>query len=144
MHPLDQATDRDVWRNGDHHMDMVRRDVPLEDIDTDLLALCTDDGTHPFCHRSGFRGAQAGAVRSLFAAAENFFAHCSSAIVSASRVSDEEFTAALDTATSDTPLRGWSFHNQGRIKNSATTTAASAKGFQCFITNLLIVREGRP
>ena len=30
-------------------MDMVRRDVPLEDIDAGLLALFTDDGSDPFC-----------------------------------------------------------------------------------------------
>ena len=31
-------------------MDMVRRDVPLEDIDAGFLAFFTDDGTNPFCH----------------------------------------------------------------------------------------------
>jgi hypothetical protein len=30
-------------------MDMVGRDVPLEDIDMSLLALFTDDGTDSFC-----------------------------------------------------------------------------------------------
>ena len=30
-------------------MDMIRRDVPLEDIDAGLLALFTDNGTDPFC-----------------------------------------------------------------------------------------------
>jgi len=49
LHPLDQATDRNVRWDRDHHMDMVRRDVPLEDIDAGLLALFTDDGTDPFC-----------------------------------------------------------------------------------------------
>ena len=42
-----------LWRgirNRDHDMDMVRRDVPLEDIDAGLLALFTDDGPDPFCH----------------------------------------------------------------------------------------------
>src|SRR5207245_1688774 len=33
FHPLDQATDRDVRWDRDHHMDMVWRDMPLEDID---------------------------------------------------------------------------------------------------------------
>ena len=49
FHPLDQAADRDVRRDRDHHMDMVRRDVPLQDIDTGLLALFPDEGTDPFC-----------------------------------------------------------------------------------------------
>ena len=49
FHPLDQATDRDVGWDGDHHMDMVWRDMPLEDIDAGLLALFTDNGTDPFC-----------------------------------------------------------------------------------------------
>jgi hypothetical protein len=48
LHPLDQATARDVRRDGDHHMDMIRRDMPLEDIDAALLALFPDDGTDPF------------------------------------------------------------------------------------------------
>ena len=50
LHPLDEATDRHVWWDRDHHMDMVRRDVPLEDIDAGLLALFTDDGPDPFGH----------------------------------------------------------------------------------------------
>ena len=50
FHPLDQATDRDVRGDRDHHMDMVWRDVPLEDIDAGLLALFTDDGPNPFGH----------------------------------------------------------------------------------------------
>jgi hypothetical protein len=50
FHPLDQATDRDVRWDGDHHMDMVRRDVPLQDIDAGLLALFPDDGPDPFGH----------------------------------------------------------------------------------------------
>ena len=50
FHPLDQATDGDMRWDRDHHMHMVRRDVPLEDIDTGLLALFTDDGTDPFGH----------------------------------------------------------------------------------------------
>ena len=49
FHPLDQAADRDVRRDGDHHMDMVGQDLPLEDIDAGLLALFTDDATAPFC-----------------------------------------------------------------------------------------------
>src|SRR5205809_3106325 len=49
FHPLDQATDRDMRGDRDHHMDMVWRDVPLEDIDAGLLTLCTYDGTNPFC-----------------------------------------------------------------------------------------------
>jgi hypothetical protein len=49
FHPLDQATDRDVRWDRDHHMDMVRRDVSLEDIDAGLLALFTDNGPDPFC-----------------------------------------------------------------------------------------------
>jgi len=48
FHPLDQATDRDMRRDGDQHMDMIRRDMPLEDIDAGLLALFPDDGTDPF------------------------------------------------------------------------------------------------
>ena len=31
-------------------MDMIRRDMPLQDIDTRFLALFTDDSAHPFCH----------------------------------------------------------------------------------------------
>jgi hypothetical protein len=31
-------------------MDMLRRAIPLEDIDTGLLALFPDDGTDPFRH----------------------------------------------------------------------------------------------
>src|SRR2546427_3247051 len=50
FHSLDQATDRDVRGDRDHHMDMVWRDVPLEDIDAGLLTLFTDDGTNPFWH----------------------------------------------------------------------------------------------
>ena len=49
FHPLDQTTDRHVRGDRDHHMDMVWRDVPLEDIDAGLLTLFTDDGTNPFC-----------------------------------------------------------------------------------------------
>ena len=49
FHPLDQATDRDVGWDRDHHMDLIGRDMPLEDIDAGLLALFTDDGTNPFC-----------------------------------------------------------------------------------------------
>jgi hypothetical protein len=50
LHPLDEATDRHVWWDRDHHMDRVRRDVPLEDSDAGLLALFTDNGTDPFCN----------------------------------------------------------------------------------------------
>ena len=50
LHPLDQATDRDVRRNRDHDMDMIRGDMPLQDIDTRLLALFTDNGPDPFGH----------------------------------------------------------------------------------------------
>jgi hypothetical protein len=50
FHPLDQATHCDVWRDGDHHMDMIGRDMSLEDSDAGLLALFTDDGTDPFGH----------------------------------------------------------------------------------------------
>jgi hypothetical protein len=50
FHPLDQATDGDVRRDRDHHMDMVRRDVPLQDVDAGLLALFADDGPDPFGH----------------------------------------------------------------------------------------------
>src|SRR4051812_4008308 len=50
FHPLDQATNRDVRWDRDHHMDMVGRDVPLEDIDAGFLALFTDNGTDPFGH----------------------------------------------------------------------------------------------
>jgi hypothetical protein len=49
LHPLDQATDRDGRWDQDHHVDMGRRDVPLEDIDVGLLALFPDDGTYSFC-----------------------------------------------------------------------------------------------
>ncbi len=49
FHPLDEATDRDVRWDRDPHMDMVWRDVPVEDIDAGFLALFTDDGTDPFC-----------------------------------------------------------------------------------------------
>src|SRR4029434_2470362 len=48
FHPLDEATDRHVRWDRDHHMDMIRGDVPLENIDAGLLALFTDDGTDPF------------------------------------------------------------------------------------------------
>ena len=47
FHALDQATDRDVRWDRDHHMDMARRDVPLEDIAAGLLALFTDNGPDP-------------------------------------------------------------------------------------------------
>jgi hypothetical protein len=50
LHPLDQATDRDVRRDRDHDMDMIRGDMPLQDIDTRFLALFTDDGPDPFGH----------------------------------------------------------------------------------------------
>jgi hypothetical protein len=50
LHPLDQATDGDMRRDGDHHMDMIWRDMPLQDIDTRFLALFTDDSAHPFGH----------------------------------------------------------------------------------------------
>ena len=49
FHALDEPTDGDVRRDGDHHMDMVGGDVTLEDIDVGLLALFPDNGTHPFC-----------------------------------------------------------------------------------------------
>jgi hypothetical protein len=49
FHSLDPATDGDVRRDGDHHIDMVWRDVPSEDIDAGLLALFTDDSSDPFC-----------------------------------------------------------------------------------------------
>ena len=48
LHPLDQATDRDVRGNRDHDMDMVRGEMPLEDIDAGLLAFFPDDGPDPF------------------------------------------------------------------------------------------------
>jgi hypothetical protein len=48
FHALDQATDGDVRRDGEHHLDMVWRDVPSEDIDAGLLALFTDDSSDPF------------------------------------------------------------------------------------------------
>ena len=48
FHPLDQATDGDVRWDRDHPMDMIRRDVPLEDIDAGLLALFPNDGPAPF------------------------------------------------------------------------------------------------
>src|SRR5262249_40162031 len=50
LHALDQATDRDVRRDGDHHMPMIRRDMPLQDIDASFLTLFTDESAHPFCH----------------------------------------------------------------------------------------------
>jgi hypothetical protein len=31
-------------------MDMIRRDMPLQDIDPRFLALFPDDSAHPFCH----------------------------------------------------------------------------------------------
>jgi hypothetical protein len=31
-------------------MDMIRGDMPLQDIDTRLLTFLSDNGTHPFCH----------------------------------------------------------------------------------------------
>jgi hypothetical protein len=48
FHPLDQPTDGDMRRDRDHHMDMIGRDVALEDIDAGLLALFPDDSTHSF------------------------------------------------------------------------------------------------
>ena len=48
FHALDQATDGDVWRDGDHDMDMIRRDMPLEDIHARLLTFFPDNGAHPF------------------------------------------------------------------------------------------------
>src|SRR6266705_4791705 len=50
FHPLDQATDGDVRRDLDHHLDMVGRDVPLEDIDAGLLTLFPDESPNPFCN----------------------------------------------------------------------------------------------
>jgi hypothetical protein len=50
LHPLDQATNGNVRRDGDHHRDMSRRDRPLQDIDTRFLALVTDDSAYPFRH----------------------------------------------------------------------------------------------
>jgi hypothetical protein len=62
LQPRAQATDRDVWGDREHHMDMVWRDGPVEDSDAGLLALVTDDGPAPFCdlpaqHRVAIRGA---------------------------------------------------------------------------------------
>src|SRR5919202_488601 len=50
FHPLDQATDGDVWRDRHHDMDMVRRDMVLENVHSGLLTFLTDDGTDPFGH----------------------------------------------------------------------------------------------
>ena len=50
FHPLDQATDGDVWRDRHHDMDMVRRDMALENVHSGLLTFLTDDGTDPFGH----------------------------------------------------------------------------------------------
>ena len=49
FHPLDQATDRDVGRDGDHHMDMICRDMSLQHIDARLLTRFADNGADPFC-----------------------------------------------------------------------------------------------
>ena len=48
FHPLDQATDGDVWRDRHHDMDMVRRDMALENVYPGLLAFLADDGADPF------------------------------------------------------------------------------------------------
>jgi len=50
LHPLDQAADRNMRRDGDHHMDMVWGNVPLEDIDAGLLTLFPDDGSDSLCN----------------------------------------------------------------------------------------------
>src|SRR5262249_29934481 len=50
FHPLDQATDGDVWRDGDHHMDMICRDMPLQNIDSRFLTLFAHNGAHSFRH----------------------------------------------------------------------------------------------
>ncbi len=50
LHPLDQTTDGDVGRDRDHHMDMIRGDMPLQDIDARLLAFFADKRANPFRH----------------------------------------------------------------------------------------------
>jgi hypothetical protein len=47
--PLDEATDGDVRWDGDHHMDMIGRDMPLPPIDARLLTRFPDHGMDPFC-----------------------------------------------------------------------------------------------
>ena len=50
FHPLDQATDGDVWRDRHHDMDMVRRDMSFEHVHPGLLTFLTDDSTDSFRH----------------------------------------------------------------------------------------------
>ena len=47
FHPLDQATDGDLRREGDHDMDMIRRDMPLQDSDARLPTCFPDNRPHP-------------------------------------------------------------------------------------------------
>ena len=49
FHPLDQATDGAMRRDGYHDMDMVCRDMSFENVHPGLLTFLTDDGTDPFC-----------------------------------------------------------------------------------------------
>jgi len=48
--PLDEATDGHRRWEGDHPMDMIRRERPLQDIDACFLAFLADEGTHPLSH----------------------------------------------------------------------------------------------
>src|SRR2546422_8747380 len=48
FHPLDQATDGDVRWDRHHDMDMIRRDMSLENVHPCLLAFLADDGTDSF------------------------------------------------------------------------------------------------
>ena len=49
FHPLDEATDGDMRRDGDHDMDMIRRDMPLQDIDARLPTFFPYNRPHPLC-----------------------------------------------------------------------------------------------
>ena len=49
FHPLDEATDGDMRREGDHDMDMSRRDMPLQDSDARLPTFFPYHRPHPLC-----------------------------------------------------------------------------------------------
>ena len=47
FYPLDQATDGNMRRDGDHDMDMIWRDMPLQDIDARLPTFFPYNRPHP-------------------------------------------------------------------------------------------------
>jgi hypothetical protein len=47
---LDQAADRDLRRDRDHDMDVIRRNMPLQDIDSKLATVFPDNRPDTFGH----------------------------------------------------------------------------------------------